>query len=166
MHASLQGAKGRAVSEAMSARLVLVEAGAPAAEARALAEDSRVHHLIVVRDGEFVGVTCLCDLAHAKQRDSVERCTRAPAVCVGEKDSAEKAAALMRECGVGCLPVVSDDGVLRGIVTRRDLRRNGTLPGELGVDRCAHCGTTHHLRPSNGSSEPVLCFSCAVEVNQ
>jgi acetoin utilization protein AcuB len=166
MHASTQNPQGRPVSEAMSARLVLVEAEAPAASARALAEERGVHHLIVVRDGEFVGVTCLCDLAQAKQRDSVERCTHAPAVCVGEHESAEKAASLMRECGVGCLPVVSADGLLCGIVTRRDLRRNGTLPGELGVDRCAHCGTTHHLRPASRLPGPVLCFACAVEVSQ
>lgn len=149
------------VSRVMSRRPLVIESRAPAPLARGMAYTHDVHHLLVLRDGELVGVTCLCDLEHAKPTDSVARRMRAPALCIGVNDTTEQAALTMLQCGVGCLPVVDDDGVLVGIVTRRDLRRGGTLPGEPGLDRCGHCGTSHHLKPADGDGRPVLCFTCA-----
>lgn len=149
------------VSRLMSRHPIFIEARAPAHLAKHLARAHEVHHLLVVQDGEFVGVTCLCDLEKAKDADSVARRMRSPAVCIGEGDTLEQAASLMKQCGVGCLPVIDDDGVLSGVITRRDLRRGGTLPGERGVDRCAHCGSSHKLRPANGKNDAVLCFDCA-----
>lgn len=154
--------KGSPVRRLMSNRPIFIEARASAHLAKHLARSHDVHHLLVTRDGEFVGVTCLCDLEDARETDSVARRMRSPAVCIGENDTCEQAALIMMQCGVGCLPVVSDDGVLRGVITRRDLRRGGSLPGEKGVDRCAHCGSSHRLRPANARTRQVLCFPCSV----
>ena len=43
------------------------------------------------------------------------------AECVGEHDSLQRAAQLMRDLDVGALPICGDDNRLKGIVTDRDI---------------------------------------------
>jgi CBS domain-containing protein len=43
------------------------------------------------------------------------------AQCVGEHDSLQRAAQLMRDLDVGALPICGDDNRLKGIVTDRDI---------------------------------------------
>jgi CBS domain-containing protein len=45
----------------------------------------------------------------------------AGAQCVGEHDSLQRAAQLMRDLDVGALPICGDDNRLKGIVTDRDI---------------------------------------------
>lgn len=53
---------------------------------------------------------------------------------VGENQSLVDAAALMRDQGVGALPVLSGDGALAGIITDRDIVVNGVAAGhDLGA---------------------------------
>lgn len=41
--------------------------------------------------------------------------------CIGEHDSLEEAARMMRDLGVGSLPICGDDNRLHGIITDRDI---------------------------------------------
>ncbi|MEU6341382.1 CBS domain-containing protein [Streptomyces sp. NPDC046977] len=43
------------------------------------------------------------------------------AMCIGERENLADAARIMREQGVGALPICGDDDVLVGIVTDRDI---------------------------------------------
>ena len=47
----------------------------------------------------------------------------APAICITEDRPAQEAAELMRTSGVKRLPVVDEDGRVKGMITRRDLLR-------------------------------------------
>lgn len=154
------------VQDIMSRAPVVIDARASADHARSVAEDERVHHLLVVDDGELVGVVCLCDLGWALPVDAVGGVMRSPVVTVAPGDSIAQAARTMTECGVGCLPVIGEDGVLSGVVTRSDLRAAGALRGEPGVDRCAACGDSHHLKPPDCPDSPVLCFACRKETHR
>lgn len=41
--------------------------------------------------------------------------------CIGEHDTLDKAARMMRDMGVGALPICGDDDRLHGIITDRDI---------------------------------------------
>lgn len=43
------------------------------------------------------------------------------AECVGENDNLQKAAQMMRDLGVGALPICGEDDRLKGIITDRDI---------------------------------------------
>jgi CBS-domain-containing membrane protein len=150
----------RPIVDAMSSRPVVVGVAANAGEARRIAEESGVHHLLVVDANELVGVVCLCDLGDRAPATPLARFVRSPFVFVRIDATAAEAASVMLECRVGCLPVLDETGELRGIVTRRDLRRVGALPGTRGVDLCAGCGDTHSLGTSKRGGDVVFCRDC------
>jgi signal-transduction protein with cAMP-binding, CBS, and nucleotidyltransferase domain len=89
---------------------------------------------------------------------------RSPAVTELADSSVDEAARTLKDCGIGCLPVLDRSGALIGIVTRRDLRSAGALPDIPGIDRCASCGTGHHLRAPRCPDDRVLCFQCDGEL--
>ena len=152
------------VVQLMSVFPICVDARAPAEDALASAELFGVHHLMALDGGEIAGVVCRCDLAHAGSLDSVANSMRAPAVTIAPDDGVDFAADLMLRRGVGCLPVVDDAGVLRGVVTRRDLRAAGILPDRRGGDRCSECGTSRPLIESRCPDAEFLCVDCLGEV--
>jgi CBS domain-containing protein len=81
----------------------------------------RIHHLIVVKDAEIVGVVTDRDLGSRHggelRRGRSVRDLMSPSVTtVASSTSVREAANVMRGHRAGCLPVV-DDGVLVGIVT-------------------------------------------------
>ena len=85
----------------------------------------RIHHLVVVRDGDILGVITDRDLGGRRGRDLREgrsvRDLMTPAVTTATPDTTVREAAnLMRGHGAGCLPVV-ENGRLVGIVTVWDL---------------------------------------------
>lgn len=103
-----------------------------------------VRHLPVLRDGALVGVVSERDLlAHQVRRgrqgrsDMVHTMMSKPPVTVGPTEDVARAAALMLERRLGCLPVVEGQRLL-GIVTRSDLVRAGV--GEPGEEPPAHHG--------------------------
>lgn len=148
------------VREVMSDSPLVVAARVPAMDAQALAAGRGVHHLLVVDDGQLVGEVCVRDLEAALLLDTVEHVMQAPVIHVAPETSALDALDLMRRSGVGCLAVVDAEGALAGVVTHRDLRRAGILPGEKGVDLCASCGESHHLAPAAFPDTPVFCRDC------
>lgn len=148
------------VCDVMTAWPVAVGPDHSVTQARHLAETWGVHHLMVTSDDLLVGVICLCDLADRSDGDPVERHMQSPFVFVSPGASVDAAAETMVLQGVGCLPVLDESGRLAGLVTRRDLRHAGALPGSLGFDACAACGETHGLaRPPRGGAV-VFCCEC------
>lgn len=151
----------RTVAEVMSSSPVIVDAHEAVEAARNLADEQGVHHLLVVDGSALVGVICQCDLAEAMPATLVTRHMHSPVVWTCGTDTLEQAASIMRQCGIGCLPVLDEpQGRLAGVLTRRDLRGAGILPGERGVDLCASCGSSHRLRASDFPDLPVFCFEC------
>jgi acetoin utilization protein AcuB len=140
--------------------VVAIKASEAPPEALSVAKRTGVHYLIVMDDdSELVGVVCRCDLRRAKVDDAVGGVTHAPPVLVSVHATAEDALTSMQQCGVGCLPVLDDEGRIIGVLTRHDLRVRGLLGDELGVDRCASCGTSHGLICSDGLGV-VFCEEC------
>ena len=151
------------VSDVMSRSVVVAEAASRARDALAAANARRVHYVVVVDGTELAGLVCICELADALESDTVRPHMSAPPALIATGDSAEEAARLMEFSGAGCFPVVDEGGVLRGVLTRHDLRNTGFLPNERGIDRCASCGAGHHLVP-HCSEEPAFCVECLDQV--
>lgn len=126
-------------------------------EADERARAAAVHHVVVVREGILVGVTCLCRLDRAHRwrpiGDVVESEVFALDVCA----TLGEAVAAMSTLGVGCLPVV-DHGVVAGVITRGDLRRLGAPESALGARRCSSCGNRHGVRAHDHGVD--TCLDC------
>jgi CBS domain-containing protein len=154
------------VFDIMSRAAVVVDAASSASDARALADERKVHHVLVI-DGEIiVGVLSRCDLDWAFDTDPVTRCMKVPVALIQPDNGLELAVELLRSQRVGCLPVVDILGRLLGVVTRGDLRRAGTLAGERGIDCCASCGASHCLFSADGPDTPAFCCGCLDHVRE
>ena len=121
----------------MTRNPIAVEADTPFLEARLILREKRIGHLPVVDRGKLIGVVTDRDLKEAapsgatsldiyelnylllkmKVRDLIKR----EPITIKPTNSVEKAATLMFEHKVGCLPVVDEGGALVGIITGRDL---------------------------------------------
>lgn len=121
----------------MSRDVVAVEADLPFLEARLILKDKQIRHLPVVDRGKLLGVVTDRDLKEAapsgattldvyemnylllkmKVRDLIKR----QPVTIRPTNSVEKAALLMHDHKIGCLPVVDDAGTLIGMITETDL---------------------------------------------
>jgi acetoin utilization protein AcuB len=85
----------------------------------------RIHHLVVMRNGEACGVLSSRDLggrsgASVRQETTVEKLMSPMAITVTSNTTVREAANLMRGRGIGCLPVVDGSRVV-GILTTSDL---------------------------------------------
>jgi len=100
-------------------------------------DDRKFHHLLVVEDDELCGVISDRDVLKAlspfpntpseQVRDIAtlnkrahQIMSRKPATTTQEA-SAKDAVRLMFQKNISCLPVISSDGQIEGIVTRKDL---------------------------------------------
>jgi acetoin utilization protein AcuB len=121
----------------MTRDVVTVEADTPFLEARLILKDKKIRHLPVMDRGKLIGVVTDRDLKEAapsgattldiyevnylllqmKVRDLVKR----ELVTIKPTNSVEKAALLMHDHKIGCLPVVDDAGALVGVITETDL---------------------------------------------
>lgn len=148
------------VRDMMSDRLVTLNEHVSVSDALLRLKAEKVHHALVVELGELQGVICCCDLEAAPRDSTVGSCMKRHYVFIDDESSPIDAARLMQRWGIGLLPVIAGEGHVVGVVTRRDLRNTGFLPGRLGVDRCASCGETHSLSPWRDDSVPVFCRDC------
>jgi acetoin utilization protein AcuB len=121
----------------MSRDPITVEADTPFLEARLILREKKIRHLPVVERGKLIGVITDRDLKEAapsgattldvyelnylllqmKVRDLIKK---AP-ITVKPTNSVEKAALLMHDHKIGCLPVVDEAGSLVGMITETDL---------------------------------------------
>lgn len=121
----------------MTRNPVTIEADTPFLEARLILNEKRIRHLPVVDRGKLIGVITDRDVKEAapsgattldvyelnylllkmKVRDLVKK---AP-ITIKPTNSVEKAALLMHDHRIGCLPVVDEAGKLVGLITETDL---------------------------------------------
>jgi acetoin utilization protein AcuB len=121
----------------MTRDVVTVEAATPFLKARLILKDKRIRHFPVVDHGKLVGVVTDRDLKQAAPsgattldidelnylllkmtvRDLIDR----EPVTIKPTNSVEKAALLMHDHKIGCLPVVDEAGTLVGMITETDL---------------------------------------------
>lgn len=166
----LDGVGGRAprllarVSEIMTSNVVKADPLTTVGRALALAERHGICHVPVAwDDGEVVGMTCVCDLWPVKAHELVIQHMRVPVVSIPARESVLRAAEVMRERNVGCLPVLDERRRICGIVTLGDLMRVGAI----GVDQlplaCMTCGSRHHVRTGvsrHTTSAVSYCVRC------
>jgi CBS domain-containing membrane protein len=126
------------VADIMSFPVFTLSATQSLALAESLMSLARIRHIPVLEDGKVVGLVTHRDLLAASisalapltadERSSlqlsvpVSRIMRKEVWTIDPRALATNAARLMRDHGIGCLPVV-DDGRLAGIVTEADLLR-------------------------------------------
>jgi len=121
----------------MTRNPITIEADTAFLEARLILKEKRIRHLPVVDRGKLIGVITDRDVKEAapsgattldvyelnylllkmKVRDLVKK---AP-ITIKPTNSVEKAALLMHDHKIGCLPVVDDAGKLVGLITETDL---------------------------------------------
>lgn len=121
----------------MTPNPIAIEADTPFLEARLILKEKGIRHLPVLDGGTLIGVITDRDLKEAspsgattldfyelnylllkmKVRDLIKR----EPITVKPTNSVEKAALLMHDHKIGCLPVVDDQGTLVGLITQTDL---------------------------------------------
>lgn len=107
------------VEEVMTRGVETVAATEPAERALARMRTGGIHHLVVMRARELVGVVSKRDVGSVKGRAVGDVMARHVVAATSDM-TIRKAASLLRGRNIGCLPVV-DDGKLVGIVTSTDL---------------------------------------------
>ncbi|MEW5850066.1 MAG: CBS domain-containing protein [Myxococcota bacterium] len=123
------------VKDLMSTSLVTVDARDTVGSAQERMRQAGIHHLPVVRSGQLVGLITHHDLMHSclqhiERMEGGEECSFQRVVEVGEvmvtdvqtvspDESAARAGCMLRELGIGCLPV-TDAGRPVGMLTRAD----------------------------------------------
>jgi len=121
----------------MTRDVISVEADTPFLEARLILKERQIRHLPVVESRRLIGVVTDRDLKEAapsgassldvyemnylllkmRVRDLIKR----EPITIRPTEAVEKAALLMHDHKIGCLPVVDEAGVLVGMITETDL---------------------------------------------
>lgn len=141
MTRAIAESSGRLVFEAMTTAVLAVAPDQAVEEARRLAEESGVHHLLVLDEGALVGILCRCDLEEAEPGSPVSDCMSVPVETVRPDAALSTAVAIMADFEVGCLPVVTG-GLVLGLLSEEELARAGAAASRAG-GRC-RC----HRRPA------------------
>ncbi|MDF3299082.1 CBS domain-containing protein [Streptomyces tropicalis] len=130
----------RSVGDLMTPAAVSVQPGTPLKEIVRLLDEYDITAVPVVEDGRPVGVVSEADLVRKQTLPGPERTAgelmSSPAVVAAPGWSAVRAARTMEQHRIKRLPVVDDDGVLIGIVSRSDLvqlflRRDRAIQEEI-----------------------------------
>jgi acetoin utilization protein AcuB len=132
------------VEQIMSRRVVTVSMDDTLAKAQALFNEFRFHHLLVVERERLVGVISDRDLLKASSpftgtmnetaRDlatlnkPLHQIMNRALITVDRGTSIDYAARLLIDKRISCLPIVTDDGKIEGIVSWRDLLKAYAAP--------------------------------------
>jgi len=129
------------VRDCMTRHPILISPNWSASEAERLMSENRLRHLPVVEDGkrlaglitrqrlsmkpEMLGSLNVWEISRYLADLKVKQIMikRKSVVTVEEDRSVERAASLMSENRIGCLPVVDDDDAVVGVVTEVDISR-------------------------------------------
>lgn len=110
------------IQDVMKRPVESIEATQSVATAIERMRRSRIHHLVVTRDGAAAGVVSEGDVRALElpAHRTVDEVMTAPVVFATPEMTLRKAANLLRGRSVGCLPVL-EEGRIVGIVTTSDL---------------------------------------------
>ncbi len=108
------------LEEIMSTPVHTIEPDAAATEARSRMRLQKIHHLVVMRGRDILGVVSQRDTAGAKATDAVADIMTETVVTASPDTTVKRAANLMRGRIIGCLPVWDGRRVV-GMVTIADL---------------------------------------------
>ena len=125
------------ISSIMTEKVIAIDMDVTLQAICGIFEDKKFHHLLVVEDGELRGVISDRDVLKALspfvntpseqgkdlatlRKRAHQIMSRKPAT-ITKDASAKDAIRLMFQKNISCLPVVSSDGKIEGIVTRKDL---------------------------------------------
>ena len=147
------------VAQVMTRSLVTVPPDMRVADAAWTCEDEQIHHLLVLDQGDLVGVTCLYDLREADPEGTVADCMTTPVACISADASLQAALDIMHLRGIGALPIVAG-GRLLGIITRGDLRKAGIPAEEVAKLVCDACGSHHHVQMHPRMENVAICHEC------
>jgi CBS domain-containing protein len=131
----------------------------PTVEALRLADREDIHHLLVARERDLVGIACTCDLRNAEGRAPVGSHMSCDVVTVSPQATLLDATQLMDVYGVDCVPSFWRGAW--GMVTRGDSVRYGVSSRRA----CTACGAQHHVRRDPQRSMLDYCLDC-LEVTQ
>lgn len=121
------------ISEIMSSPVVTIDSKAALVEAWEVMNGTKVHHLPVLNAlGQLIGIVTAHDLLFRTivssdgkieevKNESVEDVMVAKVVTTLSNTPVRKVAKVMNEQSLGCLPIVSKQGALEGIVTISDM---------------------------------------------
>ena len=125
------------VRDIMSEQVVTISADDSLSTVEDIMTLGRVRHMPVVRGGHLVGVVSERDLLRASLSSLIEfgneqrraflqvveikRVMSSPPIVIGPDASVEEAARVMAERKIGCLPAVTKDGKLVGMLTETDV---------------------------------------------
>lgn len=131
------------VGEIMSRQVVTITMDDTLAKARELFTKYRFHHLMVIQQTRLVGIISDRDLLkaispyagtlsetdrdHATLNKRIHLVMSRNPITVRPDTPLAAAAQVLIETGVSCLPVVTEDGTLEGIISWRDLLK-ASLP--------------------------------------
>ncbi len=93
-------------------------------------ENVKFHHIFVVDNGNLIGVISDRNLPAEKGRDAATMNKKAyeimsiVPITVNAKTSIEKVSNLLLENNISCIPVVSPEGVIEGIVSWREIMKS------------------------------------------
>jgi CBS domain-containing protein len=135
------------VSDVMSPDVVTVAPALPVAEARSLMRQHQIHHLVVQRGSQTVGIVSARDLSRPggsrKPPQTVADVMTRHVLTAEARTSIDRAAYKMRGHSIGCL-IVLNRGRVAGIVTPSDLL--GLLSSRARHSRRADTRTAIHHR--------------------
>ncbi|KAA0002789.1 MAG: CBS domain-containing protein [Thermoplasmata archaeon] len=125
------------VKEVMTQEVFTVRPYERVIHARRIMLDNNIARIPVVDEGKVIGMLSDKEIAfafaevkksfplghqhHHVRELLVEDVMKIPAITIKEDESIEDATKKMMEYEIGCLPVVDDEGKLKGIITRTDL---------------------------------------------
>jgi CBS domain-containing protein len=135
------------VSDVMNADVLTITPETPIEDARTLMRQRKIHHLVVGRGAQPVGVVSAHDLSRRQSRrrqpKTVADIMSRHLITIESRASLNRAAYKMRNHAIGCL-VVLNRGIVAGIVTTSDLL--GRLGDADQRRRRADDGTAIHHR--------------------